>query len=778
MPYQVQFTDPAHVPQFITVPDQDVNQETSLTFVGKNYTGYATSIAENFLHLLENFARNVAPSNPIVGQLWYDIGTLTNPPTPQLKIWDGTNWARAGNIIKSPSSPTVGGTISFTIGDLWVNTTSQQLSLWSGSSWILVGPQFSAGTQTGPTVDTIVDTLNISHSVIKLVVSDQIVAIVSRDSFTPKATIEGFSTIQQGINISAKDFDGDGVVLNKLWGTAEKASALLIGNATVSANNFLRSDVASVTNYGLSIRSNAGLTVGTDQSTILSNQSNGIAILSNKIDGSSIIIRTRQSNADKDVLTVTGNFVGINNTAPGQALDVTGKIRTNDAILITGTTETTNLTSGSLQTLGGAAITKNLRVGGNLNVIGTAATGALTVTGGINSTGTITANSVTASSFNGTFIGQLTGTVLGSASTLTSPTVFSLTGDVSSNAISFTGQQVGGLATFTTTLSQDFINNKTAVTTVAGTDEFILNRPGTGLRKTTKSSFLSGVPIVPTGAIFPFAGTSAPSGYLLCDGSEQLISLYPDLFSVIGYTYKSIGLLQGTSTFALPDLRGRFPLGRDNMNNGTLVPLSNPISTTGLVGSIAGSGPWTGTITGLTDTFGLTPGVQFTATAGTGSIGTGGIYVVNTSSTTSITFTATGGTTPTAGTISNITVSSALGSTITASADRVTDVTADTVGLANGAESRTLSVSNLPDHKHDLKSTDISGNKSNQFYAIRNVSGAITDIDVVPHTSNGPDAAGTAQYLTNSGGIETVGSLGNPINQMNPYLTLNYIIKT
>ena len=485
MPYKIYYTDPAHSPQYIEVADQQLNQETSLSFVGKNYTGYSSVISENFLHLLENFARNTAPTNPTVGQLWYDTGTLTNPPTPQLKIWDGTNWARAGNVIKSPSLPTVGGSISFTIGDLWVNTTAQQLHLWSGSSWILVGPQFSSGTQTGPAVDTVVDTLNVTHSIIKLVVADQIVAIVSKDSFTPKALIEGFTTIQQGINISSKDFDGDGTVLNKLWGIAEKANALVVGNTTVSASNFLRSDTASVTNYGLSIRSNAGLTVGTDQSTTLSNQSNGITILSNKIDGSSIIVRTRQTNLDKDVLTLTGTFVGVNNTAPGQALDVNGKIRTNDSLLITGTTETTNLTSGSLQTLGGAAITKNLRVGGNLNVVGTAATGALTVTGNVSASGTITANSITASSFNGTFIGQLTGTVQGSASTLTSPTVFSLTGDVSSNSISFNGQQVGGLATFTTTLSQDFISNKTAITTVADTDEFIINKPVTGLRKAT-----------------------------------------------------------------------------------------------------------------------------------------------------------------------------------------------------------------------------------------------------------------------------------------------------
>lgn len=79
------------------------------------------------------------------------------------------------------------------------------------------------------------------------------------------------------------------------------------------------------------------------------------------------------------------------------------------------------------------------------------------------------------------------------------------------------------------------------------------------------------------------------------------------------------------------------------------------ISNNGTVGSISGSGPWTATITGMSTTVGLSIGDKITATAGTGSLGGSGLYIVATiPSTTSITFTATGGTTPTAGTITNI----------------------------------------------------------------------------------------------------------------------------
>lgn len=81
------------------------------------------------------------------------------------------------------------------------------------------------------------------------------------------------------------------------------------------------------------------------------------------------------------------------------------------------------------------------------------------------------------------------------------------------------------------------------------------------------------------------------------------------------------------------------------------------ISTTGTVGSITGaSSPWTATITGMSTTTGLSVGDEIRATAGTGSLGGGsGTYTVaSIVSNSSITFTATGGTIPTAGTITNL----------------------------------------------------------------------------------------------------------------------------
>jgi len=82
------------------------------------------------------------------------------------------------------------------------------------------------------------------------------------------------------------------------------------------------------------------------------------------------------------------------------------------------------------------------------------------------------------------------------------------------------------------------------------------------------------------------------------------------------------------------------------------------VSATGTVGTITGTGPWTATITGMTSTAGLNVGEAITATAGTGTLYGGSpssCLVASIVSSTSITYTVTGGTIPTAGTITNIT---------------------------------------------------------------------------------------------------------------------------
>jgi microcystin-dependent protein len=62
------------------------------------------------------------------------------------------------------------------------------------------------------------------------------------------------------------------------------------------------------------------------------------------------------------------------------------------------------------------------------------------------------------------------------------------------------------------------------------------------------------------GGIFMFAGNFAPRGYALCQGQLLPISQNTALFSILGTTYGG----DGVTTFALPDLRGRGPIGAGN----------------------------------------------------------------------------------------------------------------------------------------------------------------------------------------------------------------------
>lgn len=71
--------------------------------------------------------------------------------------------------------------------------------------------------------------------------------------------------------------------------------------------------------------------------------------------------------------------------------------------------------------------------------------------------------------------------------------------------------------------------------------------------------------VFPVGTVFPYAGSSAPSGFVLCDGALYDRTAYAALFAVVGTTY---GNTTG-SNFRVPDLRGRMPLGKDDMGVGS-----------------------------------------------------------------------------------------------------------------------------------------------------------------------------------------------------------------
>jgi microcystin-dependent protein len=728
MTYIVEFTEKTNPSKpAITVQDQTLEtQSTSLTFVGQNHSNYAPVLAEDFLHLLENFANATSPIHPIQGQLWYDNASNL------LKVFDGTTWVEAGSVKKAgKTTDGVPAISSSVLGDLWVDTDSSQLYLFSGSAWILIGPQFSQGAQTGPVVENIVDVNGFSHSVVSVYSSGTStttsyrICIISKDTFIPKISIAGFSNINEGINLST--VDSNGLVTTtptRFYGTASSADSLLIKNVAVPSGNFLRSDVASATNFPITIQNSAGLTIGADASFSIGKNSNS-TIFNSSNSGSNVSFNLNNAGVNSTVVFIdpTGKVgIGQNNTSPASTLDVNGIITastTSGGINVLGTTNSTGLNTGSIKTAGGFSVALNSNFGGNVTTYGNILLNNLI--SNVPSAGAVmlpgrTVGDTTASllydigsptqrfrnvyaqnfvgAFNGSFTGALSGSVNGSAAKLASPTNFSIVGDiVSTDIISFNGQTTSGAVEFNTVLNTDIIGNKTFATDSYLQDELLVNRPGTtnALLKMTKETFLSHVATVPVGVIMPFAGATPPAGYLLCDGSEISASIYSVLFNVIGYVYKQTGLV-GTGTFALPDLRGRFALGSDNMdNNLTVQSISNP----------------------------------------------------------------------------NIQVSAGGGS-----ANRVTDPTGDTLGTGAGSQSVTLGISNLPDHLHSLNTG------STQYYAVGIPDPGQEDTAAVNGFGlTSTNAAGQGYGLTNSSGVIS-STTGQAISTMNPYQTVNYIIFT
>jgi len=174
---------------------------------------------------------------------------------------------------------------------------------------------------------------------------------------------------------------------------------------------------------------------------------------------------------------------------------------------------------------------------------------------------------------------------------------------------------------------------------------------------------VGGTGAMPVGTIVPFAASGAlPMGYLECNGAEVSRSVYSGLFSVIGISY---GLGNGSTTFNLPDLRGRFPLGQDSM---------------------------------------------------------GGV-----------------------------------------SADRVTAAQADIIGQGSGAESHTLTVSQMPSHRHH-SGTYVEKSAWGPTMAYGGI-----DATEGSRTASG-NALGRMPYTNYTGDDEAH-------NNMSPYLTVRYIIK-
>jgi hypothetical protein len=312
------------------IVDGLVDNSTDLTLIGKNAPSYGTYLNENFVFLLENFANTSAPSNPIIGQLWYDSSTN------RLKVYDGNLFRVSGGAIVSPTIPA-----QLATGDLWIDSTNQQMYFNDGTANVLAGPIYSrtqglSGFQTG----TLVDIYSVDHTVLFLYLKKTIVGIYSLEAFTPLVPPTGFTTISIGFTAST--------IAGLTFNVQSKSATTLIAadGASKTAENFINTgitgpaavDYKQTTTSQLIIANPYPLTLGPAQnSQILADSSKFNLIAKTQYQNFGIYVNPNGVLTGAVYVNSTTQQVGIFTTTPAATLDVNGNATIRGNLTLTGT---------------------------------------------------------------------------------------------------------------------------------------------------------------------------------------------------------------------------------------------------------------------------------------------------------------------------------------------------------------------------------------------------------------------------------------------------------
>ncbi len=335
MSYTINLTSGAKLTDVI---DGSVDQTaTDLTLIGRNISNYGTFLNDNFVYLLENFANVTEPPRPITGQLWYDSNANI------LKVYNGQGFIPTGNTLVSGTQPA-----GLAAGALWIDSLNKQLKFYDGTDLVTAGPIYTLGQgSSGFVVTDVLDIYERNHTIVELRVSDTLLGIFSKDTFTPLNPVSGFSSeILAGFNLADPAFSFDVTVTSAL--------GLVDSNGDVQTTDSFMSKLDDTFASGtVSFLNSIPVKLGAGQEMEVNVDTTLTQFKANKV-GQNFQITSRRTLVDYDpsiFVDCLNSRVGIYTDTPTTTLDVNGSVRIVGNLTVEGATTTINTTNLSVEDL-------------------------------------------------------------------------------------------------------------------------------------------------------------------------------------------------------------------------------------------------------------------------------------------------------------------------------------------------------------------------------------------------------------------------------------------
>jgi len=289
MAYTINKTDGTTI---ATVVDGQINQSaTSITLIGKNFSGFGEYLNENLVKILENFASTgVEPTPALTGQLWYDL------EENRVKVYSGTEWKAVGTSALAATRP-----LDISTGDFWFSTTDNQLYFYDGSRDYLIGPDYSSAQgQSGLKVETIEDSARRNRTVVTLYIGGAIGGFFSAVEFTPRFPIPSYTAniIKIGFNPLTDAF--------KFVGTSNNSDKL--GN--VEAIFYARKNQANIFTEQLTISNDQGIRWGTGPQGQAGVESGGDVYFRNSSNNFKMAFKVTKNNNSLTAMTIEPSSTG------------------------------------------------------------------------------------------------------------------------------------------------------------------------------------------------------------------------------------------------------------------------------------------------------------------------------------------------------------------------------------------------------------------------------------------------------------------------------------